>query len=641
MTENPHLSAILDEWHRTKSPGYAVMVTAPWGAGKTFALRQWLTEKTHTYVSLFGVDSIAAFQEALFQAALERDGGNPSRKSAQAAVKAFDGAASLLSGAIGKATNITVDLSAFYRNAVISQLPDLIIFDDLERARLPAPLLLSVLNRFVEHEGKSVILVANEAELDGTNGTTPDAEKADYRRWREKVVGRTITLVPETDAALSAFLSSLSDGAGKLLLLHQKPLIRDVFDRSQTNNLRLLRQSLTDLARFLDRMPETYRNQTHFMPGLIGDFLALSIAWHAGDRLKEKDFDFYSSVRGSLRRMSTSAVGTPETPSGLMVLQSRYKGVPHVNLNGHFLPGKLALRQIVDGHACEADIQTLMKQAGAFDQTIEHSWRKLYFWRHLPEEEVQQAFMELNKDIKLLVFTEPTTILHVFAIQIDLARRGLFDLQSSKVVARAKIYINTIADDGRLLIYYPKSIRPDWRNHGHSDGQEYAANETLEVQDVRMFLYDAMLRQQGSQRSICLKQLFVDLKSDPTRYQRAFWGGDHLLNIPDVSQTLVFQDSDAEAVAQTVFSLRPDRWGIFLSPFKERIELQDSLAAQHADGRPTERDWLKAFNEAAHRLSNAGSPVKRAQMLSALSHHLAFLGPPLESNPEQSPDLQL
>ena len=87
-------------------------------------------------------------------------------------------------------------------------------------------------------------------------------------------------------------LAALPEGPGKTLLIPQSPLIRSVFEASATENLRLLRQSLTDLARFLDRLPEHYRNQTHVLPALMGDFLALSIAWHAGDRLEESDFDY-------------------------------------------------------------------------------------------------------------------------------------------------------------------------------------------------------------------------------------------------------------------------------------------------------------------------------------------------------------
>lgn len=636
MTANPHLIPILDHWLTLKKPGFAIMVTAPWGAGKSFAVKDWLKGKQYVYVSLFGLDSAKAIEEALFQAALERDSGNTSGKSAQLLSKAADKFAQLAGGAIEKATNVTVDLSGLYRASVLSFLPELIIFDDLERAQMPASQLLSVLNRYVEHQGKSVLLIANEAELDSTpappkgEDTDPKAPKSDYRRWREKVVGRTITLAPETDAALTAFLEALPEGKGKTLLTAQRPLIRDVFDLSKTHNLRLLRQSLTDLCHFLDRLPETYRTQTKVLPGLMGDFLALSIAWHAGDRLEEADFDFRAR---DIQAASRSVSGKVPTQNGFLAIRTLYKGNAKVNLDGSVLPGKLAFFQIVRGHADWAETADLMRQASAFQQVVPHSWRRLYVWRQLPEVEAQAAFATLNADIGSKVFTEPTIILHVFALLIDLAHHGLFDLESASIVEKAGVYVTDLVGTSRLQAYDDDNPGSDWMTHDNSEGYGYAARHTEEVKAVRVILRDAMKQLEYSLRPKRLAQLLDELEQDPDRYQRAFWGGERLLDIPDMSRLLVFHGSDAVQIAEHVFSMPPNLWRVFLSPFKDRIERQEFLAAHHTDNRPTERDWLIAFREAALALSTTCTPLKRAQMHSALTGHLSFLDTPSSPNP--------
>ncbi|WP_292942104.1 P-loop NTPase fold protein [Novosphingobium sp.] len=57
----------------TSPPGYAVMIRGPWGIGKTFLIRQILTqlfddEKAYIYVSLYGVDAPSEIDTAIFAA---------------------------------------------------------------------------------------------------------------------------------------------------------------------------------------------------------------------------------------------------------------------------------------------------------------------------------------------------------------------------------------------------------------------------------------------------------------------------------------------------------------------------------------------------------------------------------------------
>jgi hypothetical protein len=76
-----------------------------------------------------------------------------------------------------------------------------IVFDDVERCAIPICHLLGYINKFVEHGGFKVILVANENEI-------LEREKADesnlnaYRRIKEKLIGKTFEIVPEIESAL-------------------------------------------------------------------------------------------------------------------------------------------------------------------------------------------------------------------------------------------------------------------------------------------------------------------------------------------------------------------------------------------------------------------------------------------------------
>jgi hypothetical protein len=157
MNANLHLQPQLDAFTRLADPGFALLVDAPWGAGKTYALKGWLSgRKDALYVSTFGAKSSSAIEEALFQKLLERKD-----------LKSPQGTTQLLEGVAEKFTGAKVDLTGAYRRTVMKDLPQVLVFDDLERAEMPLTELLSAINRFVEHEGRHIVLLANQAELRG------------------------------------------------------------------------------------------------------------------------------------------------------------------------------------------------------------------------------------------------------------------------------------------------------------------------------------------------------------------------------------------------------------------------------------------------------------------------------------------
>ncbi len=492
---------------------------------------------------------------------------------------------------------------------------------------MPAPQLLSALNPYVEHKGKSVLLIANEAELKG-----PEDAPTDYRKWREKVIGRIVTLTPETETALSTFLAALPEGPGKTLLIPQSPLIRSVFEASATENLRLLRQSLTDLARFLDRLPEHYRNQTHVLPALMGDFLSLSIAWHAGKGMSESDFDFHAREMDHLLDKYKDATN----PSGWLTIRKLYSKVPEVILDGRALPGPLAKSLVVLGHASDQEITALMLQASAFSQTDEEPWRILWYWSSNDDAKVEKAYNDLHGQLSAHEITRPAIILHVFGIFLSLAKLDLLDLTEAGVIKQAQTYLADLLAAGKLPASWARYRMEQWQWSESSEGLGYMSRDTDAFKTILTALLAALDTAQEATRPNRLETLLADLDSDPERYRAALGGGNAALGIPDLNEDPVFLAADPTALASRIFALHSERWHRFLSPFKDRIERQDFLTTHHADNRPTERDWLRNFRAAAHEVAEKSTPLKRQQILHVLRGYLAFLDPPA---PETDPNL--
>jgi hypothetical protein len=151
--------AYLDQYLSKKDPGFAVMVTAPWGAGKTHLIKALIDkfeDDKPLYISLFGVGTRAEFDRAIVRAFWPKSNGEVAKLGRQLK--------NALSGMsfFGNSANLNnVDLTEI----IMTKLPGTLIFDDLERATLPATEILGAINNFIEHEAKRVVLLANEANF--------------------------------------------------------------------------------------------------------------------------------------------------------------------------------------------------------------------------------------------------------------------------------------------------------------------------------------------------------------------------------------------------------------------------------------------------------------------------------------------
>lgn len=225
------------------NPQYALLIDAPWGAGKTHLIRAVVPQAAR-YVSLNGVASEDEFRRAVLKNSLEAS-----------VVQRGTGLAKAL-GALTKRPGLADLLSDFAEERMLAELPRILVFDDLERCTLDPPVLFGLINEHVEHQKRNVVLAAH-ADAEGHPAVD------EFRKRKEKVIGRTITLAADFDAAFSAFVSALPAGAGKRYVQKNAGLIREVFETSNHQNLRLLRSTLIETTELLARW---YRNCHDLVP---------------------------------------------------------------------------------------------------------------------------------------------------------------------------------------------------------------------------------------------------------------------------------------------------------------------------------------------------------------------------------------
>jgi len=328
-----------------------VLLAAPWGAGKTHLVRALIGETGGDgplYVSLFGVRSREDIDAAIAQ---ERLRGIAAGKL----VRGVNSIAALLRLRGGPALSLSLAQIGRFEMPGF-KLPDALIFDDLERTGLPPRDILGAINGFVERDGKTVILLANEERL-----------WRDSRDEKEKVIGRTLPVVADIDAALPGLLDRCVKA--KAFLRTETATIREVFDQAGFHNLRALGQSLWDFDRLYRVIEQRHHARTEGMRVLLRLFLALSLEVKAGtlgrdDLARREDQELFDAM------MNTKGPTPASFPPGYerigpVVVKLDQSGIPGLAASS-LIPAELSAALVCDGALAPDRIKRALGASGYF-----------------------------------------------------------------------------------------------------------------------------------------------------------------------------------------------------------------------------------------------------------------------------------
>ncbi len=164
----------IDRFIKSRSYNYALLINGKWGSGKTYFVKQVLiphlslmeNKPDVNYLSLYGIKSTDEISQMLCVQAIKDKAGKvgtlTETKIGQIATVLFSSMIKLGLAKIG------TDYSE--AESLLRRIPNfdnnVIIFDDLERCGCPINEVFGYINNFIEHSNASVILVANEDEID-------------------------------------------------------------------------------------------------------------------------------------------------------------------------------------------------------------------------------------------------------------------------------------------------------------------------------------------------------------------------------------------------------------------------------------------------------------------------------------------
>ncbi len=422
---NAGLKSALKHYVRlTEPPGYAVLVTGPWGVGKTFVVRgcldQELEKDGYRYVSLFGVESKSDIDLAVFKAVYPRLSGT----TAQVAGGVFR--------SVSKFVGVDADISLQKVMNIVRE--GVYVFDDLERARLNISVILGYLNEFIEHDGCRVILIGHTEKVD---------KKKSFERQREKLIGRTVQVVSDVDTALGHFLKRIGNEDVRRFLQQRADRIKAIYADAAIDNLRILQQALWDSERFYLSLDGRHRAESEAVDALFDVFLALALETKSGQVCRS---DLALRAESSLRALLRSGDDSNQEPDPYGEAEARHPGI---NLHDPLLSNDLLVAMLFDGVFDAAAVAESLDQHPPFVPPEKQA--PLWTLARGPFQSdgaLQSAVTRLDHAMAEREITTRTEIL-----QLYLTRRWLasFDMIRSEDVAQDLItYIDDLHRHERL-----------------------------------------------------------------------------------------------------------------------------------------------------------------------------------------------
>lgn len=625
MCINTHISEQLTSFADLSDPGYALLLDGPWGSGKTHTVKEWQSARDSStassnclYVSLFGLKNATSVEDAIVEALVQSKG-----------ITTPDGFSKALEGTVKKFTGATVDLSGMWKRMVLRQAPRILIFDDLERAEMPIRQLFGALNRFVEHEKKNVVLIGNQAEFDGDRS---------YRKTREKVVGRVLSVSANINTALDAFLNPLQEKASGKYIASEREVVAAVFSKSGIQNLRQLRQSLHEFDRVYASLPDFVKCNKAGSRYLLATYLSLSLAFHTGVLgrreleilFPSQDLDSVSSFESLFeadRELKTKKKDS-NAKEQAQAFKKRWDEDKNVKISDEtVLTPTLVRKLVVEGYA---DSELLEREFGQISYFMtetgkEPAWQTLWHWRYRDESDVLTALNTLEQELDSLSITEPTVILHVAGILIGLAKDGVGCDESSTVARKMLEYISHLEANELLDGEAPAR---DWRalvGEESAFGLGFAQRQTDEFKNIKDKLLEAIDRCFWSGHKQREENMLRLCRDEPDNFVRAISNEGRPVGVPNYAWLPVLADFDPFVFAETVFALNPEQANYVLGPMKERLFRLEGPKGVRSNTDRNERVWMLRVREEAKIIADRSSNIRAAQIRSTLKRNLDFL----------------
>lgn len=541
----------------SQNPNFAVMLKGKWGAGKTYFIRgiikDWEDkqdiEETEInlrpiYISLNGVAKKSEIVE-LLKAKI-----SPFlySKGAQFATDIFKGfIKSTLKidfdydkdGNSDGSANINFDpISIFKSSNDKIKGNRILIFDDVERCKIPVDELYGFMNDFVEHSQCKVILISDEDKIDEEH--TKDS-KYKYPEFREKIIGQTFEIKPDTEQAINYFLDSVTSNI-KPHLLESKDLIIKIFNISKKENLRVLQRAIFDFERLFkftnSKLTEDDKKFKILIKNYLSYFLIYFLEFKTGnedissfqqmsflpDDKSEKKYTQYEEVVETFSLLHSTKLFTP------------FKLIDFIK-NGNY-----------ENLVYEINNSTIFAKGKE-----EKDWEKLWYWQLLDDD----IYSTILKKVSTSFFTTEnfctTEILHISGILFSLIDAKLYkEKTKTQVLKRAKqLILQTDFSEFKSERDFSLLSWGSWQ-------KSYASENTEEFKDLVKYIRDILDKKKKDKSVEAVKDIFYNITNENINelYKKT---QDYNADLGDIiEKTPMLATLNPKKFAETILNLNND-----------------------------------------------------------------------------------
>lgn len=467
---NQHINEFLDYYLNLNEPQYAVLLSGKWGSGKTFFINQvtdkYQNTKNIVKVSLFGLKSKEDIHKKVLLKLFNIDDTHDVSVTAK-----------LVGQILKKITGINLsDMPMGWALKQEGNQNVIFIFDDLERAGIELLELHGYINGLTETHKQKVILLADEDKL---------KEDEKYILFKEKTIGKTFQIEQDFETAFKTFTNELKNA--KEVLNSNQSIIKSVFDIADYQNLRSLRQTMLDFDHLLEKFEQKFKDHTELMSEMIQIFFAFSLEIKSNS-LKIATLANLSELR--IERMHLDEKNDfVETE-----IEKVYRKYDFINVDSLLFPNALWIELFSKYFITSQQIAESLNKSRYFFREQKEEWVILWHYMWIEEDEFQIALNQTLVKFEKNEYLEPTVILQVLGIFLELIDKKIYNRTKDQVVNDIKKYVDVNIEE--LEGIYTLS---DYELDGQYAYYGYRSEESGEFKYIKDYLVEQAdhLRNEG------------------------------------------------------------------------------------------------------------------------------------------------